>query len=293
MAVMQETETFVIERVINASQETLFELWTDTEKIKSWLVDEAELDPRPGGIFNLRMGGKVVEGEKASKLAMNGHFLVLEPHSHLEFTWGFAEERIGVPPESSTVAVDFIPQATGTLVRISHSGLPEGRDSSPFSERKGWNIMIEHLEKAATTETIVVERLINASQETLWEMWTDAAKISSWLASSAELDAREGGKLMLEMGRKVDHPDAPFVNNGHFLAFDPFNHLELTWGFEAESVGLPPESSVVSVDFIPQGEATLVRVSHSGLPIGRDGTPFSERAGWNAFLDDLLERFGG
>lgn len=141
------------------------------------------------------------------------------------------------------------------------------------------------------TETVVVERLINASQETLWEMWTDADKISSWLASSAELDAREGGKVMLEMGRKVDHPDAPFVNNGHFVAFEPYSHLELTWGFEAESVGLPPESSVVAVDFIPQDGATLVRVSHSGLPVGRDDGWFSERAGWNAFLDDLLGRF--
>jgi uncharacterized protein YndB with AHSA1/START domain len=291
MTVMQETETFVIERVINASQETLFELWTETEKIKTWLVDEAELDARPGGVFNLRMGGKVVEGEKASKLAMNGHFLVLEPHDHLEFTWGFAEERIGVPQDSSTVAVDFIPEGEGTLVRISHSGLPAGRDSSPFSERNGWNIMIEHLEKAATTETIVVERVIKASQQTLFEMWTDAEKISSWLSTSAKIDPREGGEVMLEMGRKVDHPDAPFVNNGHFLAFDPYSHLELTWGFEAESVGLAPESSTVAVDFIPQGDATLVRVSHSGLPIGRDGTPFSERAGWNAFLDDLQGRY--
>jgi uncharacterized protein YndB with AHSA1/START domain len=288
---MQETETVVVERVINASQQTLFELWTDSEKITTWFSAEAELDPQTGGAMRLTMGGKVVEGEENSRLQTDGHFLVVDPYNRIEFTWGFAAERVGVPPESSNVAVDFIPQGKGTLVRVTHTGLPAGRDASPYSERKGWTIMLEHLEATATTETVVVERLINASQQTLFEMWTDAEKISSWLASSAEIEPREGGKVMLEMGRKVDHPDAPFINNAHFRAFEPYSHLELTWGFEAESVGLPVESSLVSVDFIPQGEGTIVRVEHSGLPIGRDGTPFSERAGWNSFLDDLQERY--
>jgi uncharacterized protein YndB with AHSA1/START domain len=145
MTVMQETETIVVERVINASPETIFDFWTDSEKIKIWLASDARLDPRPDGEAYLQMGGHVAKGPFTN----NGHFLVVEPHSHLEFTWGFEEPIVGVPPESSVVSVDLIPQDEGTLVRVTHTGLPAGRDSSPFSERVGWTSMLEHLEEAA------------------------------------------------------------------------------------------------------------------------------------------------
>lgn len=145
MTVIQETETVVVERVINASPETLFEYWTDSEKIKTWLSKDADLDPRAGGSASLTMGGNA---HKEQPVTSAGEYLVVEPHSHLEFTWGFDDPAIGVPQGSSVVAVDFIPQSEGTLVRVSHSGLPAGRDTSPYSERKGWAIMLEHLDEA-------------------------------------------------------------------------------------------------------------------------------------------------
>ncbi|MGH2959461.1 MAG: SRPBCC family protein [Solirubrobacterales bacterium] len=145
MAVMQETETVVVERLINASPETLFEMWTDSEKISTWLAKDAELDPKPGGIAKLIMGGNA---HKENPVTSGGEFLVVEPHTHLELTWGFSEEEIGVPIGSTVVAVDFIPQEQGTLVRVSHSGLPAGRDDSKYSERKGWALMLAHLEDA-------------------------------------------------------------------------------------------------------------------------------------------------
>lgn len=145
MTVTQETETVVVERVINASQETLWEMWTESEKISTWLSKDAELDPRVGGVAKLIMGGNA---HKDNPVGSNGEYLVVEPYSHLEFTWGFDNEAIGVPQGSSVVAVDLIPQAEGTLVRVSHSGLPAGRDTSPYSERKGWATMLEHLDEA-------------------------------------------------------------------------------------------------------------------------------------------------
>jgi uncharacterized protein YndB with AHSA1/START domain len=146
MTVVQETETVVVERVINASQETLWGFWTESEKISSWLSQSAELDARPGGIAKLVMGGNA---HKDGEVVTPGEFLVVEPYSHLEFTWGFDDPKIGVPPGSSTVAVDLIAQDEGTLVRVTHTGLAAGRDDSPYSERKGWKQMLGHLEEAA------------------------------------------------------------------------------------------------------------------------------------------------
>ncbi len=145
MTVIQETETVIVERVINASPETLWGFWTESEKISSWLSQSAELDPKPGGIAKLIMGGNA---HKDGEVVTAGEFLVLEPHTHLEFTWGFEDEGIGVPPGSSIVAVDLIPESEGTLVRVTHTGLAAGRDTSPYSERKGWKTMLEHLEAA-------------------------------------------------------------------------------------------------------------------------------------------------
>lgn len=149
MPVVQETETVVVERVINASPETLFAFWTDSEKITQWLAKGADLDPRPGGKAELTMGGNA---HKEHPVTSGGEFLVVEPHTHLELTWGFSEEEIGVPIGSTVVAVDFIPQEEGTLVRVSHSGLPAGRDDSPYSERRGWGLMLEHLDEAAAAK---------------------------------------------------------------------------------------------------------------------------------------------
>ena len=93
------------------------------------------------------MGGRVEEGTRFSG---ENKFLIVEPYSLIEFTWGFDDPKVGVEPGTSIVRVDLIPQQDGTLVRVSHRDLPAGRDDSPYSERKGWGIMLERLEDAAT-----------------------------------------------------------------------------------------------------------------------------------------------
>lgn len=140
------TETIVVERVIKASQETIFAFWTESEKLNAWLTKESDLDPRPGGKANMTMGGHIEYGPFTG----DNHFIAVDPYSHIEFTWGFDQPQVGVPPASSTVVVDLIPHDDGTLVRVTHKDLPAGRDDSPFSERKGWDIMLGHLEEAAT-----------------------------------------------------------------------------------------------------------------------------------------------
>lgn len=141
-----QTETIVVERVIKASQETLYGFWTESDKITQWLAQSADLDPRPGGAANLKMGGHV---EKDTEFSGENKFLVARPYTHVEFTWGFDNPQVGVPSGSSVVAVDLIPHDDGTLVRVTHRDLPAGRDESPYSERKGWGAMLEHLAEAA------------------------------------------------------------------------------------------------------------------------------------------------
>lgn len=140
-----ESMTIVVERVIKASQETLWGFWTESEKLNAWLTKESDLDPRPGGKANMTMAGHIEYGPFTG----DNRYIAVDPYSHIEFTWGFDQPQVGVPAGSSIVAVDLIPHDDGTLVRVTHRDLPAGRDESPFSERKGWTAMLEHLEEAA------------------------------------------------------------------------------------------------------------------------------------------------
>ncbi|MGH2905879.1 MAG: SRPBCC family protein, partial [Solirubrobacterales bacterium] len=96
------------------------------------------------------------------------------------------------------------------------------------------------METAQTSETVVVEKLINASAETVWQLWTDEAKIADWFVP-ATIDPREGGEFTLELQKSEAQM------RGHFTEFSPYERLAFTWGMEEEWFGVPPESTNVTV----------------------------------------------
>ena len=77
---------------------------------------------------------------------------------------------------------------------------------------------------------------------------------------------------------------------GRFLQVDPPRRIVFTWGWEIERSPLPPGSSVVEVELIPQADGTLVRLTHRDLPPGE--VP-AHQAGWSHYLDRLAVRAGG
>lgn len=142
-------------------------------------------------------------------------------------------------------------------------------------------------ETTTPTETIVVERVIKASKETIFGFWTESDKLNQWLTKEADLEPRPGGKANLTMGGHIEA--GPFTGENHFIAVDPYDHIEFTWGFDQPQVGVPAGSSTVVVDLMPHDDGTLVRVTHKDLPAGRDASPFSERKGWTSMLENLAE----
>jgi hypothetical protein len=60
----------------------------------------------------------------------------------------------------------------------------------------------------------------------------------------------------------------------------------LTWGWEAAGDPTPPGASVVEVTPVADGDGTILRLRHSGLP----AEAVSGRAdGWDQFLPGLAE----
>jgi uncharacterized protein YndB with AHSA1/START domain len=124
---------------IAADRDTVFDFFTDAEKMVCWIGRAAELDPRPGGVFRCDINGRDVA---------SGRYLEVDRPARVVFTWGW-ESAVDLRPAPglSTVEVTLEEVADGTVVRLVHRGLetPDVR----LTHRRGWEHYFERLEIVA------------------------------------------------------------------------------------------------------------------------------------------------
>jgi uncharacterized protein YndB with AHSA1/START domain len=137
-----QSETSVVEREIRveAEPEIVFSFFTDPEKMVRWMGVGATLDPRPGGVFSVNT---------VMDYFFAGEFVVVEPHSRVVFTWGYGNfpgEPNPLPPGSSTVEVELVPDGDATIVRLTHR-VPAQLDAF---HTMGWEHYLGRLAIAAT-----------------------------------------------------------------------------------------------------------------------------------------------
>jgi uncharacterized protein YndB with AHSA1/START domain len=77
-----EVDTNVVERTvrIGARPETVWKYWTDPQRMCAWWGAAAELEPWPGGVCRVEMGGGPV---------MVGEYLEFVPYERLVFSFGW------------------------------------------------------------------------------------------------------------------------------------------------------------------------------------------------------------
>jgi uncharacterized protein YndB with AHSA1/START domain len=130
-------------------------------------------------------------------------------------------------------------------------------------------------------DRITVTRRIQAAPERVYGFFTDPALWSRWQGTSASVDARPGGALQIAMG-----PGGSGIAEGRFVELDPFERIVFTWGWASSALStLPPGSTVVTVHLRPDGDGTLVTLTHDSLP--QDEVEIHE-AGWTLYLDRLV-----
>ena len=134
--------------------------------------------------------------------------------------------------------------------------------------------------EAGTEQTQAIERemRIDASPETVFEFFTDPAKMVRWKGTTATLDPRPGGVYRVQMNEQA-------IALGEYVEVDPPNRVVFTWGWEGSYAGTAPGSSTVEITLTPDGDGTLVRLVHTGLP-----TPESVEAhghGWDQYMPRL------
>ena len=133
-------EPLVVRREVQiaAPPATVFAFLTDPEKLLRWLGTDAQMEPHPGGIYLVNVGGKNIA---------RGKFTEVIPVHRLAYSFGW-EGRESMPPGSGLIEIDLEDQAGGTLLRMAHSGLPDAIEVA--SHGKGWAHYLSRLGVAAT-----------------------------------------------------------------------------------------------------------------------------------------------
>ncbi len=141
--------------------------------------------------------------------------------------------------------------------------------------------MAEHERLAAEPGDVVREIRITAPPEVVFEYFIDPAKVIRWMAQEAEVEPKVGSVYRLTIDGNVAR--------GEVVQLEPPHRVAFTWGWE-ESGPVPSGSSTVVVDLEPDGEDTLVRLTHRGLP---DDARELHAEGWSRFLPTLASVVSG
>ena len=105
--------------------------------MKQWKGVEAQLDPRPGGIYRVNVTGRDIA---------RGEYVEIVPYTKVVFTWGWEGDGAPLPPGGSTVEVTLTPEGSTTIVRLRHLGLTE---QLATEHAVGWNHYLPRLVDAA------------------------------------------------------------------------------------------------------------------------------------------------
>jgi uncharacterized protein YndB with AHSA1/START domain len=136
-------EPLVVRREVQiaAPPATVFAFLTDPEKILSWMGTEVETEAHPGGLYLVKgVGGR------GSQHAARGAFREVVPVHRLAYSFGW-DDGEEVPPGSSLIEIDLVDREGGTLLRMTHSGLPN--EAQCAAHAKGWAHYLGRLAIAA------------------------------------------------------------------------------------------------------------------------------------------------
>jgi uncharacterized protein YndB with AHSA1/START domain len=125
-------------------------------------------------------------------------------------------------------------------------------------------------------DPVIVERRVAVPPERVFAYFTDSAKWTAWQGTEAEIELRPGGSW------RVNVTGDGFAS-GQVVEVVPNRRVVFTWGWEKNSPVLPG-STTVTIDLVPDGDGTRIRLTHSDLPSDQVDL---HRAGWEHYASRL------
>ena len=215
------TEDLVIERVLDAPRERVFDVFTKSEHLQKWFGPK--MVGHPVAEFDARPGGKIFIGERNSDgatLYLAGVVREIERPSRLVFAIHFANEkgeRVS-PPARSSLPADWDGEmvttvtlrAEGRRTRVIVTAHKTGVTAEWLAKaRYGWGESLDKLGYAIADDMkvaavgereIVITRAFNAPRALVYEALTNPEHVKKWWgprhygAVSATGEFRAGGR---------------------------------------------------------------------------------------------------
>lgn len=158
---IKQEEAVVMERVLNAPRQLVWDAWTKPEMMKKWWGPRvftcpiAEIDLKTGGKWTFVMRPKEGVGD-GTDIWCTGRYIYLDPINQLVFTDSFADEKsnvvsgavYGMPDVTvleMLVTVDLQDIGEKTRMIIRHEGLPLSQQAGATA---GWGESLDKLEES-------------------------------------------------------------------------------------------------------------------------------------------------
>ncbi len=144
-----------------------------------------------------------------------------------------------------------------------------------------------------TATSLMIRRVFDADQATLWRALTDPAAWMEWFGAGhatptkTHADLTPGGAWRIEM--RGNESGNQIVLNGNFVEVDEPNSVSFTWRWEAEP---GRGDSLVTYNLSPgatRGQTSLL-LTHERLP--DESVRDSHAMGWSGTLEQLAGYLG-
>ena len=123
---------------------------------------------------------------------------------------------------------------------------------------------------------IVVSRFIKASPAKVFAHLTESSAWALWQGKTAQIEAEPGGIFRMEMPNGL-------TARGQFVELIEDTRVVFTWGW-IDNPGVPPGSSVVTINLEDRDGGTLVTLEHRDLI---DESIDDHHKGWIYYLGRL------
>jgi uncharacterized protein YndB with AHSA1/START domain len=126
--------------------------------------------------------------------------------------------------------------------------------------------------------TLVFERRLRHPPEAVWKAITEPEQLAKWYMTKARIEGKVGGMIDFWSGISQFHV------TGKVLSWDPPHLFEFEWIVEPRRELPKGEQAVIRWELIPDGDETLLKLTHSHLT---RQTSMGFSSGTHAFLDRL------
>jgi uncharacterized protein YndB with AHSA1/START domain len=153
---MSDADLF-ISRDIHAPRETVWEAWSDPEKLRQWWIPEpleccvVELDLRAGGGFETEMR----EADQEFKPHMKACFLDVLEKQRIVFTTSLTAGWRPVEPWLAMTAIISLTERDGITTysaNVLHRSDEDGRKHVELGYYDGWGTVLEQLARQVETQ---------------------------------------------------------------------------------------------------------------------------------------------